>query len=82
MEIGIIGAGVAGLAAANVLGKEGHKVSVYEGAPFLGGQASTFEVGGGRLEKGYHHLFRSDKDITGLIQDIGLWSYNTVISGL
>ena len=57
MDIGIIGAGVAGLAAANVLGKQGYRVSVYEGAPFLGGQASTFDVGGGRLEKGYHCLF-------------------------
>ena len=45
---------------------------MFEAAPFLGGQASTFDVGGGRLERGYHHLFRSDKDIVQLIQEIGL----------
>ena len=56
MNIGIIGAGIAGLAAALRLTKAGHQVTLYEGAPFLGGQASTFDVGGGRLEKGYHHL--------------------------
>ena len=74
MDIGIIGAGVAGLAAANVLGKQGHRVSVYEGAPFLGGQASTFDVGGGRLEKGYHHLFTTDTAIIELMDELGLGS--------
>ena len=72
MNIGIIGAGALGLSAAYELGLKGHKVEVFERSPFLGGQASTFDVGGGRLEKGYHHLFRSDKDIISLIQDIGL----------
>ena len=74
MDIGIIGAGVAGLAAANVLGKQGHRVSVYEGAPFLVGQASTFDVGGGRLEKGYHHLFTTDTAIIELMDELGLGS--------
>jgi len=41
-------------------------------APFLGGQASTFEIGGGRLERGYHHLFVSDTAITELIHELGL----------
>ena len=72
MNIGIIGAGIAGLAAALRLTKAGHQVTLYEGAPFLGGQASTFDVGGGRLEKGYHHLFTSDVDIIDLIEELGL----------
>jgi len=72
MNIGIIGAGATGLAAAYDLSKSGHKVSVYERAPFLGGQASTFDVGGAPLERGYHHLFTSDTDILDLIQEIGL----------
>ena len=45
---------------------------VYERAPFLGGQASTFDVGGARLEKGYHHWFTSDTDIVELTEEIGL----------
>jgi len=40
MKVGIIGAGAAGMAAAYNLGKAGHQVTVYEGASFLGGQAS------------------------------------------
>ena len=72
MKVGIIGAGAAGLTAAYELGKRGHKAVVYERAPFLGGQASTFDVGGAPLERGYHHLFTSDTDILELIDEIGL----------
>ncbi len=72
MKIGIIGAGAAGLAAGYDLSKAGHVVTVYESAPFVGGQASTIEVGGGRLERGYHHLFTNDLAIIELIQEIGL----------
>jgi protoporphyrinogen oxidase len=72
LKVGIIGAGAAGLAAAYKLAKQGHSVAVYERAPFLGGQASTFDVGGKPLERGYHHLFTSDTDIIDLIGEIGL----------
>ena len=72
MRVGIIGGGVAGLAAAYHLTKEGHFAEVFEVAPFLGGQASTFDVFGGRLERGYHHLFVSDTEISDLIQELGL----------
>ena len=72
MKVGIIGAGAAGLAAAFELAKAGHQAQVFESAPFLGGQASTFLVGGGRLERGYHHLFVSDTHIVDLIHELGL----------
>ena len=72
MKIGVIGAGAAGLAAAYDLLKKGHSVKVYEAAPFVGGQASTFDVGGGRLERGYHHLFKSDTYMVDLIHELGL----------
>ena len=72
MRVGIIGGGAAGLAAAYELGKRGHQAHVFERAPFLGGQASTFDVGGGRLERGYHHLFMSDTHMVDLIHELGL----------
>ncbi len=72
MRVGIIGGGAAGLAAAYELTKAGHYAEVFERASFLGGQASTFPVGGGQLERGYHHLFVSDTDITQLIDELGL----------
>ena len=72
MRVGIIGGGAAGLAAALELTNRGHFAEVFEAAPFLGGQASTFEVGGGQLERGYHHLFVSDTDMVELIEELGL----------
>ena len=72
MKVGIIGGGAAGLAAALELTSRGHFAEVFEAAPFLGGQASTFEVGGGQLERGYHHLFVSDTDMVDLINELGL----------
>ena len=72
MRIGVIGGGAAGLAAAYELLRQGHQATVFEGAPFLGGQASTFDVGGAPLERGYHHLFTSDVDMVWLIREMGL----------
>ncbi len=72
MKVAIIGAGATGLPAAYDLLRAGHEAIVYERAPFIGGHASTFDVGGERLERGYHHWFTSDTDITDLVEEIGL----------
>ncbi len=74
-HIAIIGAGPAGLAAAYDLTKAGYRVTVYEGAPEVGGLASGFKAPHWEwtLEKYYHHWFQSDKAILGLIQELG-WS--------
>ena len=83
MRIAVIGAGATGLPAAYDLLRAGNDVTVYERAPFIGGHASTFDVGGQRLERGYHHWFTSDTDITDLVEEIGLghtirWVESTV----
>ncbi len=72
MKVGIIGGGVGGLAAGYEFAKAGHSVELFERAPFLGGLASTFDVGGGQLERFYHHLFLSDVTIIGLLDELGL----------
>ena len=74
MKVGIVGGGAAGLGAAYELTLLGHEAHVFERAPFLGGQASTFLVGGTPLERGYHHLFRSDAAMVGLMEELGLGS--------
>lgn len=72
MKIGIIGAGAAGLAAAYEFVNANHKVTIFESAPFVGGQASTIDVGGGRLEIGYHHLFTNDNAMIELMDQLGI----------
>ncbi len=73
MRIGIIGGGIAGLTAAYDLAGRGHSVTLYEGAPFLGGLAAGFRADAWEwpLERFYHHLFQSDHDIIQLAQEVG-----------
>ena len=72
MKFVVIGGGVGGLGAAYELVRAGHEVAVYEAGDVLGGQVRTFEIGGGRIEIFYHHLFRSDTVVTALIDELGL----------
>src|SRR5258708_34705216 len=44
-EVIVIGGGLAGLAAAAALGGAGHSVTVLEARPFLGGRATSYQVG-------------------------------------
>src|SRR5688572_23741877 len=73
-NIAIIGAGATGLAAAWDFARAGHKVSLYEAAANVGGLAAGFKEPGWEwmLEKFYHHWFESDKDILGLLEEMGL----------
>ena len=72
-RVGIIGAGIAGLAAAYDLTRQGCAVTIFEGAPVAGGLASGFKADTWQwpLERFYHHLFTSDSDIIRLTQEIG-----------
>ncbi|MEO8538428.1 MAG: NAD(P)/FAD-dependent oxidoreductase [bacterium] len=72
MRIGIVGAGVAGLAAANVLRAAGHDVTMFEGRHEVGGQVVTFPVGGEPLECFYHHIFTNDTTVIRYIEELGL----------
>ncbi|MBI3242240.1 MAG: NAD(P)/FAD-dependent oxidoreductase [Chloroflexi bacterium] len=73
MKIAIVGAGPAGLAAAYDLTKARHNVTLFEGAPNVGGLAAGFKASHWEwsLEKFYHHWFQSDKSILGLIDELG-----------
>src|SRR3954452_16212044 len=74
MHVGVLGGGAAGLTAAMRLAQRGEKVTLIEKENELGGLASGFRVGENLpyLEKFYHHLFRSDKEIQALIDELGL----------
>jgi protoporphyrinogen oxidase len=71
-RIGVIGGGIAGLAAAYRLASYGHDVVLWERNSYLGGQAAAFPVAGSALEHFYHHLFMSDTDIQDLMHELGI----------
>lgn len=73
--IGIIGAGMTGIAAAWDLSRAGYAVTIYEGGAELGGLAAGFRDDNWdwSLEKFYHHWFETDKDIRNILTEMGLW---------
>jgi protoporphyrinogen oxidase len=80
--IGIVGGGVAGLAAAYRLQRAGREVRVFESRDDIGGLARVYETAGDPIESFYHHLSRSEETIVELIEELGLggdleWRYKT-----
>lgn len=74
MKIGIIGGGITGLTAGYELVKNGHQITIYESEPEWGGLAGTIKAGSEDLEKFYHHIFTSDRDLLSLLEELGLTS--------
>lgn len=74
MHIAIIGGGFTGLTAAYELSAHGHRVSVFEKEPHLGGLAYGFRAPhwAWHLEGAYHHLFTNDSHIMDLMRRIGI----------
>lgn len=68
----VIGAGLAGLAAAFDLGKQGYQVTLLEGASDLGGLASSIIIDGEPLERFYHFICRPDVDLIELVDELGI----------
>ncbi|HEX2912661.1 MAG TPA: NAD(P)/FAD-dependent oxidoreductase [Chloroflexia bacterium] len=77
MRLGIIGGGALGLTVAMRRAALGDEVVVFEKGKEPGGLAVSFPVtergkDGPYLEKFYHHIFKTDKDIIRLIDEVGL----------
>lgn len=70
--VAIIGAGIGGLAVGYELSKKGYQVTVFEKEKEIGGLLSDFKIAGQNLEKTYHHIFKTDKEIIDLIEELGL----------
>ena len=80
MKTIIIGGGLAGLAAAYRLADR-DEIIIFEKENELGGMASSYSIeipcsknGLYHIEKYYHHIFASDKELIFLIEELGLGS--------
>ena len=68
-KIAIIGSGASGLSLAYELQKIGFNVDIYEKSSKLGGIAGAIELSKGRIDRFYHHLFKSDKYILDFLKE-------------
>ena len=66
----VLGAGPAGLTAAYVLGKAGHKAVVLEADRQVGGLAKTVEIDGFRFDLGGHRFFTKAHEVEALWHEI------------
>ena len=74
-KIAIIGSGYTALSLAKKLVEEKSKdieVTIFEKTDEIGGIAKCIDAYGTRLEKHYRHIFKSDKYVLELLEDLGL----------
>jgi protoporphyrinogen oxidase len=71
-HVGIIGGGISGLALAHFLQRAGARVTVLEASSQLGGLGTWFSYDGRQLERFYHCILPTDRDLLGLLSEIGL----------
>lgn len=71
MNVAIIGAGYAGMAAGVALTKAGVPVTIYEAGPAPGGRARRVDVRGMRLDNGIHILIGAYRETLELMRTVG-----------
>ena len=72
MRVAIVGAGLAGLAAAVDLVDAGHQVDLYEARPFLGGKVGSWvDEAGNHIEMGLHVFFFNYANLFSLMRKVG-----------
>lgn len=70
-QVVVIGAGIAGLAAATVLAERGAQVTLVEADDRLGGRVSAWTLPGGRtMSRGFHAFFRQYYNLRSLLRRI------------
>lgn len=72
MKVGIVGGGLAGLAAGAALADAGHAVEVFERSRLLGGRATSFEIDGVEVDNGQHVFLSCCDAFQDFVQRSGL----------
>lgn len=76
MRVAIVGAGLAGLAAAVELADAGHEVEIFEARPFIGGKVGSWvDEGGNHIEMGLHVFFNNYYNLFALMQKVGAFEH-------
>ena len=70
-HVGVVGGGMLGLALALRLRECGHRVTVLEGAPAVGGLAASMELGGYACDRFYHVVLPADTALHALLTEVG-----------
>ncbi len=78
MNVAVIGAGPAGLAAAYQLSKAGVPVTVFEAGPAVGGLARTLTLWGQKADLGPHRFLSSDRRVNELWLEVVGRDYSMV----
>ena len=77
LNIGIVGAGLAGMIAAMDLADAGHKVEMFELRPFVGGKVSSWQdKEGNHIEMGLHVFFGCYYNLFGIMKRTGGFDKN------
>ncbi|MCG8365290.1 MAG: oleate hydratase, partial [Pseudanabaenales cyanobacterium] len=72
MRVAIVGAGLAGMAAAVELVDAGHEVEMFESRPFVGGKVSSWvDPEGNHIEMGLHVFFGCYYNLFDLMKQVG-----------
>jgi zeta-carotene desaturase len=72
MRVAIVGAGLAGMAAAVELVDAGQEVEIFEARPFVGGKVSSWlDADGNHIEMGLHVFFNNYANLFALMKKVG-----------
>lgn len=71
-ETAIVGGGLLGLTLSLRLTSAGHRVTVFESEPDLGGLARADAIGDVRWDRFYHVVLGRDRHLLSLLEDVGL----------
>ena len=71
-NIAIVGGGFTGLTAAYKMSQLGARVTIFEAGNLLGGLAAGCTILGAPTEKAYHFLYKTDKHMLRLLEELGL----------